>query len=123
MEATQALIPVVGIVLLLALVQKFMDFVKYITNKDVNGIVTQLGIWAAAIAAVLVVAATQFSNTVQITDNLRLDQLDLATKIVTGLLIGSGASSLYDYKKARDNNDSAVTPALMPSANQPPPAA
>lgn len=115
-----ALLPVVGVALLAALVYKFLDFVKFVTNKDVNSIVTQLGAWVAGVAGVFVVAATQFAGTVKITDTLNLDQLDTPTKFVTGILIGSGASTLIDFKKARDNTDSSAVPALLPGANNPP---
>lgn len=106
-------IAIAGVTLLVTLVNKFTDFLKSVVNKETNTYVTQIIVWVAAIAGVFLVAASQFASGVQITDTLSLDNIDTVTKVIVGLLIGSGASSLFDFKKAIDGTDSAVVTKLL----------
>lgn len=111
------LITVAGAVLLITLVGKFTDFFKALVNREVNTVVTQVLVWVAAILGVFLVAASQFASTVQITDTMTLDSFDTITKVIIGLLIGSGASYGFDLKKAIDSSDSAVVTKLLSGGN------
>ena len=119
-------ITVVGATLLLTVVHKFTDVLKYITNKDWNGFVTTVATWGLGIAAVFTLAATQFANTVQLTDTMSLGVADGWTKILAGIMLASGGSTVYDFKNAFDNTATAVTPPLLnksvPPYSGPPPA-
>lgn len=106
---------VVGIGGLLAMVWKFTDFLKMLTNlkTEKSGVVTQLEVWAAAVFGVFLFSATQFGPTAVIGD-ISVDAMSNATKLWVGLAIGSLASGVVDFKQARDNNDSAKKPPLIP---------
>lgn len=113
--------PVVPLLSLAALVNKFTDFLKFLTNKDWNAAVTQLTVWAGGVVAVFLASATLWAHGkgfdvggIQITD------LNGWSKLYAGLSASSVGGVAYDFKKARDDKDSAKTPALLPSANTPP---
>lgn len=97
-----------------ALVWKFTDFLKAVTNANWNAVVTQLIAWGAALAALGVVAATSMADTVPVPGtDLMVGQLGFAEILLVALASGSGASALYDAKKAVDNSDSAAQPRLL----------
>lgn len=93
----------------IALIWKIVDFVKYLRVRNVDALVTQLGVWLAGVAVVLLLAATDFANGISIAD-YSLDKLNLASLLLLGLTIGSSASVAVDIKKAVDNTDSAAVP-------------
>lgn len=99
--------------MLLALVWKFVDFLKALTNKQTNTAVTQLVVWAGGIAAVFLAGASQFAPEINVGTHT-LEALDGATKLFVGLMIGSATSAAFDVKKALDGSDSAAQPKLLP---------
>lgn len=108
--------PVVPLLSLAALVNKFTDFLKFLTNKDWNAAVTQIIVWAGGVAAVFLASATLWAHGkgfdiggIQITD------LNGWSKLYAGLSASSVGGVAYDFKKARDNTDSAQTPPLLPN--------
>ena len=92
-----------------ALIWKIVDFVKYVRARDVDSIVTQLGVWLAGVAVLFLLAATDFASGVVVADS-PLSQLNWASLVLVGLSVGSSASVLVDAKKALDNSDSAAVP-------------
>jgi hypothetical protein len=106
---------IVPTVALAALVWKFVDFLKYLFARDWNGVVTQIIAWAAGLGAVWLAAATRFGASISIGD-MSLAGLNGSEKVFIGLLVTSIASSVYDFKKARDNSDSATVPPLIQRA-------
>lgn len=96
-----------------ALIWKIVDFVKYLRVRNVDAVVTQLGVWVAGVGVTLLLAATNYSDGIVIGD-LPLGELNLASLILLGLSIGSTASVLVDAKKAVDNTDSAAVPSSRP---------
>lgn len=96
-----------------ALIKKFIDFAKYITNKDVNGAVTQLVVWAAGVVAVCLFAQTDWADTIAFAGQA-LSKLNFASQLAIGLGLGSVAGVATDAIKARDNTDSAAMPPLVP---------
>lgn len=100
----------------LALALKLLDFVKYITAGDINAIATQGASWVSGVLVVFLLAATDFSAGILIGD-VPLETLNAASLILLGLSLGSSGSVLYDFKKAIDRTDSAVTPSLLPGVS------
>jgi len=109
MEDLGVLIGLVGFV---ALVYAAINFLKYLTNQDWNGVVTQLTVWAAGVGVTLLGKATSFAADWAIGDR-PLGDFTTADAIYFGLLIGSVATAYHDRKKALDSGDSAKTPELL----------
>lgn len=96
----------------LALIWKVVDFVKYIKSKDANGVIVQAGAWGGGIALAFLLGAANIASTWDI-GGMTLSDVNGPSKILLGLVWGSGASAIVDFKKARDNTDSAAMPALI----------
>jgi hypothetical protein len=103
----------IPVAILATLVVKFTDFLKRLFSGDVNGVVTQLVVWGAGVAAVFLVSASQWAKDVQI-GQLGLDTLGNWSLVLVGFCIGSAGSFVYDAKKALDGTDSAAEPPLLP---------
>jgi hypothetical protein len=78
------------IVLLIFLAMKLLDVVRYIVNADMNGMVTQVLAWLAGILVVYITVWAEWITVFNYT----------GTRIVYGLLIGSGAAVTHDLLKA-----------------------
>lgn len=98
---------------MLVLAKKVVDFLKYLTNRDLNGAVTQLVAWAAGVCAVLLYAQTDWADTIPVAGSILAD-LNFWSQLAYGLTIASGASLATDFIKAFDQHDSAAMPQLMP---------
>ena len=107
-------IPIVGLVGLVALVWKVVDFIRLVANgsQSKSGIVTQLVAWVGGIMAVVLYAASDFASTVSIGDK-PLDKLSFVTLVLVGMALGSIASASVDVKQAIDATDSSVKPKLF----------
>lgn len=103
---------VTGLVALGALVVKFTDLLKFLTNKDWNAAITQIVVWVAGFAAVGLFAQTVLADGVEF-GGVTLADMNLATLAYIGLTIGSAGSVAYDFKRARDDADTAKTPPLI----------
>lgn len=100
----------------IALAWKLVDFVKFVRARDTNGIVTQLAVWVAGVVVVFLLAATDFADGIAIGDKA-LGSMNAASLLFIGLgFVGSSASVIYDFKRARDNTDTAATPMLVPTS-------
>lgn len=99
----------------LALVTKIVDFVKYLANYSEyrSSIVAQLSVWFGGIVVVFLLAGSDFSAGITVAD-LTLGELNVFSLILFGLSLSSTGSLVYDFKKARDNTDSALTPPMLP---------
>ena len=102
----------VPLVAALALSVKFIDWVKYMRAKDANGVVSQAASWAGGVAVILLLAQTDFASGVEIAGE-GLSNLNVWSQIFIGLSVGSTGSLAFDFKKAIDGTDSAVTPTLL----------
>lgn len=114
----EAFVPAVA---LGALVLKLIDFLRYIAGRNVNGVVTQLVVWVAGVVVILLFAQSDWANTINV-GGLTLAQLNVASQIIAGLVLGSATSAGYDLKKAVDNGQSAAIPTLLGPRRDPPPA-
>lgn len=106
---------VTGLAGMLAIIVKFWDFMKMLTNlrTEKSGVITQGFVWFSAIGVTFLFSATQFGNTVEF-GGITLDQTDTPTKFWIGLAIGSLGSLVVDFKQALDGSDSAKKPPLVP---------
>lgn len=100
--------------LFLALVWKFTDFLKHVSAKDWNGVVTQVLAWAAAFVALVLFAHSAYGGHLVI-HGLRFDHVSWTDQLLAALMIGSAGSVGYDFKKALDQTDSAAVPRLLPT--------
>lgn len=105
---------IAGLVGLSALSWKVIDFLRMLANlkTEKSGVITQALAWVGSIAAVFLYGESQFGDTVTVA-SIRLDNMDSATKLLFGLVLGSTAAVLVDFKQAIDNNDNATKPPLL----------
>lgn len=114
---------VVGVIGLVALANKLTDFLKLLTNYATHktSVITQVIAWGAATGSVFLYSASDFGGGISIED-IALNDMSTATKIILGLGIGSAASVLKDFTKAVDTSDSARILSLNIGSGPPPPA-
>lgn len=105
--------PLVPLVALGTVVFNFVNVLKFASGKQWNSVITQLIAWAAGIAGIFLVGATQFALGIMVGD-VSLDSLDTPSKFFLGLVATSLLSTFNELKKALDRSDSAVTPPLLP---------
>lgn len=104
-----------------ALLKKAVDFLKYLSAKDWNGVVTQVVVWLVGIGLVWLLSASDFANGVQI-GGLDLGNLNAASIVLVGLSLSSTASFVgQDLLKALDNSQTARTPELLSGSSKTPP--
>lgn len=113
-EGTVSSMEFVPVLALVLLVKKILDFLRYATNGNINGVVTQLISWLAGIGAVVLVAQTDWASGINVGD-ATLSTLNFWSLLFVGLTISSGASVVHDVTKAVDGSDSAKIPTLIPS--------
>ena len=101
----------VGAVLLLALVKKFVDLLKQF-KSDRSAALTQLVVFAVAIGVVFLFAATPFAAGVSLA-GVALAGAAVATKVIFGLCVGAAASLTEDGFRALDNSQTAALPKLF----------
>lgn len=104
---------------LVALVKKFIDFAKYLTNRDVNGAITQIVVWGSGVVAVCLFAQTDWAEGI-IFAGRTLADMNFASQLAVGLGLGSTAGVVTDVIKASDDSDSAAMPKLLPKAQDGP---
>lgn len=106
---------IAGLVGMLAVTAKVIDFLRYISNLPAtrSEVLTQLLAWLGAVAVVFLYGASDFGVTIDL-GGVALSDVNGWTKVLVGLVIGSGASLVKDHVKARDNTDSAKVPPLIP---------
>ena len=97
---------------LAALVMSLINFGKYVRGADWNGAGTQLVAWAAGVLAVILTAATDWADGIEV-GGQALSSLNAASLILIGLTIASTGSLLTEFKKALDGSDSAAKPDLF----------
>lgn len=102
----------VPIVVMLALVKKVVDVVRYASGRDWNGVVTQLLVWAGGVLVVVVFAQSDWAGSVAFGD-LHLAQMNVASLVLAGITVGSAASVGQDVIKAVDNGQTEAKPTLL----------
>lgn len=109
----------VGIVGLVAIIWKLVDFAKFLANANWNGAITQATVWLSAIAVALLAREAEPFSTIGVLGTT-FGELDLAAIVLLALGLGSTASGLVDFKNAFDNTASAAVGPLMPPAEHEP---
>lgn len=108
---------VFSLAILGAMIGKVLTVVKAF-GKDWNMVLTQLVVWAAGFAIALIASHTSWAGDIVI-QNIALDRLNTADLLFLGVALSSGMSVVYDYNKARDNNQSSAEPTLVPELDRP----
>lgn len=112
------MIEFVPVLVLLALVWATISFLKDLTNGKTNGMITQVIVWAAGVLFAWLFSESDFGSSIAIGDTGQtLGSINVASLVLVGMAVGSLASVAYEFKKARDNNDSAVEPKLLPKSD------
>lgn len=105
-----------GAALMVALLYALVNFIKYLMHLDQpgwrNAAVTQVVVWLMSFLVVYLFAHTRFGDGFALTESIFFRDATFLELVVGGLLLGSGASALFDVKKAFDGSDSAATPAI-----------
>lgn len=116
MEPTVLLAGLVG---LLALSAKVIDFLRLVADLARDGnpttlgrVLTQLAAWVGGVAVVFLYGASDFGVTVDL-GGISLADVNGWSKVLVGLVVGSAASLAKDYIAARDNSDSSKMPPLL----------
>lgn len=106
---------IAGLAGLLALTWKLVDFAKLVANLPASRspVVTQVLVFAVAVGAVFLYGASELGGFAIPGTDLLLEDVGAWTKLIVGLMIGAGASTLYDAKQAVDGSDSAAKPPLL----------
>lgn len=101
-------------------VNKTVSVVKAIVNRDANGFVTPLVVWAVAIAAVVLMAHASLTMNGQIpTLGVTFGSLDGASQVLLGWVLGGGASFSFDALSAIDNTDTQQELPLLARRSKP----
>lgn len=113
-ETVDSPVIIAGLAGLSVLTWKVIDFFRMLTSlpETKSGVVTQALSWIASIGAVFLYGSSQFGDTIAV-GGIQLDAMDTATKMLFGLVLGSTASVLVDFKQAFDGNDNATKPPLL----------
>jgi hypothetical protein len=102
-------------VIFAVLVWKFVDFLRLLSNYNDNrsGVSTQLIAWISGIILVVLSAHTGLTGKLVLPGvRQSLNTIDFTSQIFLGLLVGSFASALVDFKQAFDRKDTAIKPSL-----------
>lgn len=97
---------------LIALIIKFTSASKYIRAGQIGDFLTQVFVWATGILAAFVAVNANAFEKIDI-NGTQLADLNAWSVVLLGLGLSSLGSAFVDYKKARDNNDTAAEPALF----------
>jgi hypothetical protein len=95
------------------LANKIIELIKYLRVKDWNAAITLLSLFVAGVVAVTLAAhASVTEHTIIPGTTVELGTLEFASLLLLGLMITATGSTVYDFKKAFDNSDSAKQPSL-----------
>lgn len=103
----------IPLVVAAATIWKVVDFVKFAKARDASSIATQIVTWVAGVSMAFLLAESDFGAGLDVAGHA-LANLNGASVVLFGLGLGSTASGVVDFKKARDNTDSAAVPSLLP---------
>jgi hypothetical protein len=95
--------PITPIVLVGSLVYAFIQFMKDLTNRNMNAVITQLSVWVAGVAAITLAAATDYADAVNIGDKTLAD-LSTWSLVFIGLLASSLFSVVHDVTRTIGND-------------------
>jgi hypothetical protein len=108
----ELLMDFVPLLVVTSMIKKIVDFFKYAANGDINAVVTQLVSWVTGIAAAFAVSGSDWGNTIAVNGTL-LSHLNSWAIALFGINRASTAGVGWDFIKAVDTSNSAVTPNLL----------
>lgn len=98
---------------LVALIQKFTDFVAFVSAKDWKAVAKQVLAWVAGAGALALFKAADLANGYVIPGfEKALGDLNTAAVILLGIAAASTGGVVRDFINSRDNNSSAYVPPL-----------
>lgn len=106
----------ITLVALVALMKKVVDTFKYVTNKDLNALVTQLVTWLTGVATVWLATSADITSGLSIFGTT-FGELNGGSILLGGMIFSSAASVVYDIQASRDNTDTAATPPFLPKSS------
>lgn len=102
-------------VLFALVVAKVIDAIKLLNAKKFGAFLTQLMAFAGGTIVVVLAAHSTYGSGVHIA-KIALSDTDGPAQILAGIAVGSLGSAIVDWRKAKDNTDSAAIPGLDQSA-------
>jgi hypothetical protein len=108
--------PLIVLAGLAFLANKAVSTLKYALTPARRGdAFTQVVVWAFAIGTIVLASLAEVTETLVIPGTHdALGNLDLPSLILVGLMAGASGSTVYDFRKAIDNTDTANEPSLLP---------
>ena len=104
----------VPLVALGALVKKLVDFMKDLTNRSWNGVLTQLALWAAGVGAMLLFTQTNWAEGISV-GGISAAELSVVSQVFVGLSVSSfGSVAGFDIPKALDPTVQTPIRSLIP---------
>lgn len=95
---------------LAALVFSGVNFLKYLTAKQIKPAVTQAVAWGGGIATVMMANQAEGLPFIDFTPG----KMNGWAQVILGASLGGGASVIREIGKALDSTDSAAKPPLIP---------
>jgi hypothetical protein len=99
--------------LLVALVFTVINWFRYLSGRDWNGVITQLCVWGGGVVAVFLFANTDFADASIPGTAISFAAANGWSLLFIGLTIGSSASVVTEVVKAVDNTRSSAKPKLL----------
>jgi hypothetical protein len=102
-------------ILVAALVYTATNLVKFVRAKDLNGVLTIVLAWAVGTGCALWLANADVTESIAFIEGAPpIGDLNFGSLALLGIGFGGLASVIADIRSARDNNDSAAKPPLVP---------
>ena len=105
----------ISLIALVTLMKKIVDTFKFVTNRNINALVTQIVTWATGVFVLWLAANADITENVEVF-GVTFGALETGSIVLGGMIFSSAASVVYDYQASRDNSDTAKTPPLLPGA-------
>lgn len=103
---------VLAALLVMPLIKKIIDFIRFIRARDIDGVVTQSVAWVVSVLVTVLAAHTDWADGFSVFGKI-FSEASWQSHVFLGLLIGSSASLVTDTIKALDNSQSAAIPRLV----------
>lgn len=95
-------------------INKTVSVIKAGTSRDWNTVVTQITVWVVGFIGLTLAAHAAVTEGFALPGfTEKLGDLDWASIALLAWVLGGSGSFAYDFKKAIDNTDSSVEPALL----------
>lgn len=100
---------------------KLVDFTKFLTNRNWNASLTQLYAWGIGIILVVLAAGADVLEGLALPGmTVPVGEMDFGSLLIVGMSMSSLMGVGFDFKKAFDGSDTAITPPLTTKVDTPP---